>query len=236
MMIIRFSLVLTALIWSTLTLAATTQPPFVAGKDYIVLANPVTTPGQGKVEVEEFFWYGCPHCYDLDKPLSQWVSQHQAQVQFEKMPVTFFGPASKLDAQAFYLLKSLKATKAISATKAESIHQALFKAKHREDAKLNNEKELKAFFQQQGISKQQFDDNFNSFSVKAWINESGKQTRRFAIMSVPTLIIAGKYKVNGETAGSMKRMLAVASYLVNKEKVSQAKASRDNNKESQPQA
>ncbi|HYQ73338.1 MAG TPA: thiol:disulfide interchange protein DsbA/DsbL, partial [Gammaproteobacteria bacterium] len=114
------------------------------GKEFLLLSTPQpTSTGDDKVEVVELFWYGCPHCFDLEPEVQAWLERKPDYVELVRMPA-IVGPRWELLAQAYYTAELLGIS--------DKIHPALFEAIHEKDMKIDDEAALQAFFVDQGVS------------------------------------------------------------------------------------
>jgi thiol:disulfide interchange protein DsbA len=189
------------------SVAPTAKADFKEGTDYTLLATVMPTRDPKKIEVIEFFWYGCPHCYALEPRLEAWVAKLPSTVDFWRSPV-IWGPVREAHAQVYYTAESLGVL--------DKTHKAFFDAVH--DAKSENaytkEDEIKAFFKTVGVAEDKFEQNFKSFTVMSKIKQADARGRGYAIQGVPTLVVNGRYAVQG----SMPKALEVVDYLIQKEK------------------
>ena len=187
-------------------LPAKAQWAFKAGKDYMVLDRPVPTDvAPGKVELLEFFWYSCPHCNKFEPTFAQWVKDAPKDVTVRRVPVAFrddFGPQQRL----FYTLEAMGLL--------DSLHGKVFHAVHEERLPLNTEATILAWIEKYGVDKAKFSDIFKSFAVTAKIKKAVQLQNDFRIEGVPSLGVAGRFYVDGGTAGSMERALKVAESLI----------------------
>lgn len=187
---------------------------FDEGIEYTKLAAPQPTQHADKIEVEEFFWYGCPHCYQFEPLLHAWVSKQAKDVEFIRMPAVG-NPAWELHARAFYTAELLGVL--------DKIHQPLFDAFHKFGLRFADEKSLEDFFAEHGVKRADFRDMFHSFAVDARISRARDMGARYGVDSVPTIIINGKYRTSASQAGSHENVLAVMDYLVAKERAAMKK-------------
>jgi protein dithiol oxidoreductase (disulfide-forming) len=187
-------------------LPAKAQWAFKAGKDYMVLERPVPTDvGPGKVELLEFFWYSCPHCNKFEPTFAQWVKDAPKDVTVRRVPIAFrddFGPQQRL----FYTLEAMDLL--------GSLHGKVFHAVHEERLPLNTEATILAWVEKQGVDKAKFSDIFKSFAVTAKIKKAVQLQNEFRIEGVPSLGVAGRFYIDGSSAGSMERALKVAESLI----------------------
>jgi thiol:disulfide interchange protein DsbA len=187
-------------------LPAKAQWAFKAGKDYMVLERPVPTDaGPGKVELLEFFWYSCPHCNKFEPTFAQWVKEAPKDVTVRRVPVAFredFGPQQRL----FYTLEAMDLL--------GSLHGKVFHAVHEERLPLNTEATILAWVEKQGVDKAKFSDIFKSYAVTSKIKKAVQLQNEFRIEGVPSLGVAGRFYIDGSSAGSMERALKVAESLI----------------------
>jgi thiol:disulfide interchange protein DsbA len=179
------------------------------GKEYLLLSPQQPTSTGDKIEVVELFWYGCPHCYELEPQVQAWLKNKPADVELVRMPAVL-GQRWELLAQAYYTAELLGIT--------DKIHPALFAAIHDKHMKIDDEAALQAFFVDQGVSAEDFKKTFNSFAVAVKMNNSRQMTRRYKITGVPTIIVNGKYSTGAKLAGSNQALFEVVDYLVAQER------------------
>ena len=173
------------------------------GKDYRLIDNPVQVRKDGIVEVTEAFWYGCNHCYNFEQSINAWESKLDADVKFEKMPITW-GGIHQLHAALFYTIESLKLDK--------STHSAVFVTIHKEGNFLQNPKAIEDFLAKFGVAPEVTTQYLNSFGVKQKVNRSIKYGRQVKVTGVPMMIVDGTYII--ETKGSFADMLKVVDHVV----------------------
>lgn len=179
------------------------------GKQYLRLANPQPTSAPDKIEVVELFWYGCPHCYDLEPHIQQWLETKPDDVMFVRLPAVL-GQRWELLAKAFFTAELLGVQ--------DKVHPALFHAIHDKKQKLNDEAAVQDIFSEQGVTADDFRNTFDSFAVSVKLNNAKLMTRRYAITGVPTLIVNGKFSTGGRQAGSNANIIKVVDHLVAQER------------------
>jgi thiol:disulfide interchange protein DsbA len=177
----------------------------VQGQDYQLLtpAQPTATPG--KVEVIEFFSYGCPHCYALQSHLVKWVAELPANVSFVRVPVSFGRREWGQLSRAYYALEATGDLKRLD--------DALFDSIHKEQRRLFDEDTLAAWAAEHGVEAAKFRAAFESPGVSAQAMRAEQLSRNYKVNSVPHLIVDGKYIVGGKTHDEM---LKIARQLVDK--------------------
>jgi thiol:disulfide interchange protein DsbA len=177
----------------------------VEGKDFQKVASPLALPATGKVEVVEFFWYGCPHCNALEPQLETWIKKLPTDVAFRRVPVGF-SPAHELHKKLFYALESMG--------QLEAMHRKVFAAIHVEHKRLATEEEIKAFAAANGIDAKKLEAAMSSFSVTGKAKQAKQLTEAYGIDGVPTLGIHGRFLTSPSIAGSPERCFVVAEMLI----------------------
>lgn len=176
-----------------------------AGKDYTLVAPTQPTEDAGKIEVLEFFSYGCPHCNEFNPLLAAWAAKLPGDVVLKKVPVTFGRAAWANIARLFYALEVTG--------DAHRLESEVFKAIHTERQNLFDEKGLAEWIAKKGIDSKKFADAFNSFGVMSKVKRADQMAQAYRISGVPALAVDGKYLVGGKDFGDT---LAIADKLVAK--------------------
>ncbi|MEJ2575135.1 MAG: thiol:disulfide interchange protein DsbA/DsbL [Gammaproteobacteria bacterium] len=207
--------------WTLLVLACLVQG--VAADDidwqsglhyHAISPAPAPAAADAPIEVVEFFWYGCPHCYQFEPFVERWLETKPADVVFTQVPVMFGGPAD-LHAQAFYALEVM--------CERERVHEALFRAMHDQKLKLATRGELETWLGKQGVDVEAFRAAMDSFAVNAKVNRARALMRRYGVRSVPVVVVDGRYR-SGSGFQGYEGILAVTDYLVDKVRVQRAAA------------
>jgi thiol:disulfide interchange protein DsbA len=202
-----FSLQLTAVglgtVWAG---SAAAQGGPVEGTHYTKLAQPapVSTPA-GKIEVVEFFSYGCPHCYALEPTLETWTKRLPADVVFKRVPVGFNALYENYQ-KIFYALEAMG--------QVEHMHRKVFDAIHQQRQRLDKEADIAAFMSANGVDGAKFLEQYKSFSVQAKAKQAQQLSNSYKIDGVPAMGVQGRYVTSGSQAGSNERALAVTDALV----------------------
>ena len=149
---------------------------FKEGVDYDVLPQPGKVEVPGKLEVREFFWYGCPHCFQLEAPLAEWHKTLPADVHFVRTPAPMNSNWVP-HAHAYYVAESLG--------KLDEISEKLFQALHVKKEKVFTQEELATFFIQFGVTEQDFNKLYNSFSVRVKVRQAEALTKNYRLRGVP---------------------------------------------------
>ena len=197
--------------------AASRDWQFKEGQHYhrLVPTQP-TVGGADKIEVAEFFWYGCPHCYDFEPAINGWVKDKPQNVRFVRIPAMWNG-ILQLHAKLYYTEEALARNGAIKDPAA--FHEAVFQEYHRRNNRLTSEGSIQSLFERYGVSADVFTRTWNSFEVAQKLRVAEDLARRYSIASVPMIVVNGKYRTGGAEAGSYPKLLEVIDELVARESV-----------------
>lgn len=176
-----------------------------AGKDYAPVMPAQATDDAGKVEVLEFFSYGCPHCADFNPQLHAWAGKLPADVVLKKVPVTFGRAAWANIAKLYYTLE-------ITGDLAR-LDGDVFRAIHGERINLFDDKVAAEWAVKKGVDPKKFADTFNSFGVMSKVKRGDQLAQVYKIQGVPALAVDGKYLVGGK---DFNDTLAIADKLIAK--------------------
>lgn len=168
----------------------------VEGRQYTVLPQPLPTPA-GKIEVVEFFWYGCPHCYAFEPQIEAWAKQLPADVVFRKAHVAFRANV-KIHQRMFYALEALG--------KEAAARPAIFKAMHEQGQALDDVKSQAKFLANLGVDAAKYQDAYNSFGVQTKCTQAEKLSEAFRIDGVPSIGIAGRFLTSPSMSAAGQRL------------------------------
>jgi protein dithiol oxidoreductase (disulfide-forming) len=176
---------------------------YEVGKDYFMV-SPQAVEGN-KILVEEFFWYGCPHCNSLEPHVNAYLKKAPANVNFVRVAVP--GPSWKVQAQAFYAFEQLGMT--------DKVHNAFFEAWHAKGRDLKDEASVTAFAVEHGADKDKFKKAYHSFGVNTQLERARQRFVGYRLDGVPALVVDGKYMVQPGRVGDANA-LKVVDFLVQK--------------------
>ena len=201
-----------------LKLATTAKPepspppsPFKEGTHYQRLApTQPTGAAPGQVEILEFFWYGCPHCFSLDPKLENWKAKDKADyVTFRRVPI-MWGPLHQFHARIFYAAEQLG--------KLEELHPLTFRELHVNGNVLNSMDKAKTFFTSHGVDQAQFDKVFASLQLEQQLRDANTLQYRFRVDGVPFFVVNGKFTADVGSAGGEQQLLQLLNELAAREK------------------
>lgn len=196
---------LAAAVFSLSALAA--GPEAFEGHDYTRLKNPQPVATGNKIEVLEFFWYRCPHCFQLEPALDNWLKKLPRDAQVRRIPAVFrddWMPGAKL----YYTQEQMGVL--------DKLHRKVFDAYHLENINLNDPAVLGSWVAKQGIDRKKFEGIYNSFSTQSKATQGARLATAYAITGVPAFIIDGKYATTVSMTGSEARLFEVLDQLIAK--------------------
>ncbi|MBL8331015.1 MAG: thiol:disulfide interchange protein DsbA/DsbL [Rubrivivax sp.] len=190
--------------------AAQAQAAFVEGTHFVRLQQPapVSAPA-GKIEVVEFFWYGCPHCNELEPALEDWIKRLPADVAFRRVPVGF-AAIHEAHQRLFYGLEAMG--------KLDQMHKRIFAAMHVQRQRLDKEADTVAFLNANGVDGAQWAKVAKEFHVVTKCLQAKKLSEAYKIDGVPAIGVHGRFYTAGSLAGDNRRALAVADFLIQRVK------------------
>jgi len=178
----------------------------------LVPAQP-TNVGAGQVEVLEFFWYACPHCYSLEPAVASWLKSKPGYVAFSRVPV-LWNEGHRSLARLFYTLDSMG--------KLNDLHSEIFK-----EIQVNNdpligpdpnnaaaaERVQLSFIKRLGISDADFEKEYHGFNVETALQRADQLAQRYRVTAVPTFVVNGKYITDVAMAGGAEHPERVMSLI-----------------------
>lgn len=175
------------LVTTFLLLSGTTVAAAELGKEYRLLEPPQPVAGK-KIEVLEFFFYGCSHCYDLHKPLTAWEKKMPKDVDLIYVP-TIFRESMEPLARALYALETLEQT--------HQLHDALYRAMNVEGVNLRDEAGIADYLAKNGVDRAKFSAAYNSFAMQSKVTRAKQMIRSYGVSGTPTIVVDGKYLITG---------------------------------------
>lgn len=181
----------------------------VEGQHYTRLAQPapVSVPA-GKVEVVEFFSYGCNHCSDFHPIISQWAAKLPKDVSFRRIPVSFNRPEWARLSKTYY---ALEATGDLA-----KLDAAVFIAIHEQRVPFKSDEAVIAWVGSKGADAKKFGEAFSGFSMQAKVQRADQDASAARIGGVPSLAVDGRYLINNEAASSYEDLLRITDSVVAK--------------------
>jgi len=175
------------------------------GAGYSTLPNALPVENPAKIEVTEFFWYGCIHCYNLEPALEAWVPKLPADAYFRRIPAVF-NERWGVDAGIFYAFEALGVL--------DKLNRPLFDAIHKDRLRTDNPEALNAWLGKNGVDPKKFEATVKSFSVQSKVKRANQFTGLARIDGTPALMLQGRYTISAEQGGSLEGMLVNADRLI----------------------
>jgi len=197
-----------------LALSTSLRASIVAGHDYVVLSTPQRKDNNAKIEVVEFFSWGCPHCYEFYPKLSRWLSTLPKDASFKRVPVGLGHPEWEALAKAYYALQSTGDV--------DRLDSQIFEDIHKNHVWLYDERSMTAWVGKHGVDVAKFTAAFRSFGVNTSEAQAEQKSVDYRIPGVPALAIDGKYTVDGD----QEKMLATSGQLIAMERAANKKAGK----------
>ena len=173
---------------------------------YTTLKKPLPLESQDKIEVAEFFWYGCIHCYRFEPLLEAWIPKLKPDTVFRRIPAVFDDPRFQNDAAIFYSFEAMGLL--------EKLHRPLFDAIHMSRLRTSNTEALSEWLTRNGVDVKKFEATFNSFGVQSKVHRAAQITAAAAIDGTPALAVQGRYTISADQGPTQEGMLATADRLI----------------------
>jgi protein dithiol oxidoreductase (disulfide-forming) len=206
-----------AALFVALLTAASLAPAALAQQQapFLHINPPIATDAAGKIEVVEFFWYECPHCFELEPLLESWVPKLAKDVQFRRVPATF-NDRWKISARVFYALESMGIE--------DKLHKPLMDAIHKDRLRITDDRQRAEWLAKQNVDVAKFEAAMKSFAVESRLKRADQLVRDSRIDGVPALMINGRYLVTA--GGNLPRMLDTANALIDQSRKDMAAAKK----------
>ena len=159
--------------------------------------------------VYEFFWYGCPHCFNLEPTIDRIEADLDMDAKIVKVPVALrdsWTPHARL----YYALSQMN--------EIDDLHNLIFEEIHIENNSLDTDEDIIEFLSKSEINTEIFSEKYNSYGTEARVKKASNLARKYQIDSVPTLVVNGKYLTSGSFVSSYDELYSVVNFLVERER------------------
>lgn len=178
------------------------------GRDYVPIDPVQASDTPAKIEVVEFFSYGCPHCSDFSPTLTKWSASLPADVVLKRVPISF-GRAQWAVLSKLYYALELNGDLA-------RLDSAVFHALHAKGLRLYDDKSIIEWAGNQGLDVKKFTDAYNSFGVLSKVKRADQMAQAYKIQGVPALAVDGKYLVTGKETRGFEDLVTLTDKVIDK--------------------
>ena len=175
------------------------------GRDYQLISPAQNTDAPGKIEVIEFFWYGCPHCYALEPSIEQWTKKLPKDVLFRRVPA-MFNDNWAAAGRVFYTLEAMG--------ELDRLHKPLFDAIHKDNLRITNSSALASWLEKNKVDVKKYETTAKSFGVESKMRRAAQMTEAYKFDGVPAISVDGRFVALSSQAGSPQGLLSTADYLI----------------------
>jgi thiol:disulfide interchange protein DsbA len=188
---------------------------FKEGQHYkrLVPTQP-TLGGADKIEVAEFFYYMCPHCYNFEPMIKEWAKDKPANVRFVQIP-TMWNQLLVLHGRMYYTAEILNRNGALADL--DEFQAAVYQQIHQRGNRLTSEGAIQTLFERFDVSGDDFSRVWSSFEVDQKMRIANDLARRYSVDSTPTIVVNGKYRFGAQEAGSYGKVTEVIDELIIRE-------------------
>ena len=188
-------------------LAGSASAQLVEGKNYVRLSNPQPVETGNKIEVVEFFSYGCPHCAALEPYLDKWLDNLPPDAAFRRVPVMFHPDWAQL-AKVYYTLDAMG--------EAGKLSPEVFKAIHQQNVNLSDKNKFFDWAASKGLDRKKVEEVFSSFAIDGKVKRALQLAQEYHIEGVPTVIVDGKFMTSSDRVGTHANLPPAITELVAK--------------------
>ncbi len=194
---------LLGIILAAVCAAAQAQP--VLGREYLELSPQRAVSTGDRIEVIEFFYYGCPVCYESQPHIAKWLMRSGPGVAMLRVPAVFT-ESSESFARTFYTLGAMN--------QVARLHWPIYDNHHFDGRQLNEEKNVVEWVTANGVDRARFTELWKSDEIKAQIDVAKKALDTYQVKGVPSFVVDGKYLTSASMAGGVREMMQVVEHLV----------------------
>lgn len=180
--------------------------PVRADVEYRVIKPQPISVASG-IEVIDFFWYGCPHCYNLQPALERWINRKPADVTIRRIPAILrdsWAPHARI----YYTLEALG--------EVERLHQRVYHGYHLEELAMSKPEVMSEWAMRNGIARERWDEAYNSGTVQRKVEEAARLSRAYSVTGTPTLVVNGRYLTSSSMSESLNGVVMIVDGLVQK--------------------
>ena len=172
--------------------------------DYRLIEQQPVKTGD-KIEVIDFFWYGCPHCFALQPAFENWIKRKPADVALRRIPA-ILRDAWAPHVRIFYTLEALG--------EIDRLHQQVYHGYHVEELHMSKPDVMEQWAVRHGIDRQKWLNAYNSSEVEQKVQQAKDLTRAYNVQGTPSLVVDGRYLTSSGMAGSIEGMIPILDDLI----------------------
>ncbi len=158
-----------------------------------------------RIEVIDFFWYGCPYCNELQPALEDWIKRKPADVALRHIPVLLrdtWAPHARI----YYTLELLN--------EVERLHQKVYFSYHVEELHMSKPDVMEQWAARNGIDRRRWTDAYYSPEVDGKISRAKRMTETYTVKGTPSLVVDGRYLTSGDMPPTLRGMIPVLEDLI----------------------
>ncbi|MDR0251127.1 MAG: thiol:disulfide interchange protein DsbA/DsbL [Burkholderiales bacterium] len=190
----------------TLLLSSSAFAAATEGKEFKKISPQTTEAPDGKIEVIEFFSYGCGSCAEFNSHVDAWKKKLPDDVVFHKIPVSWGRAQWTAMARVFYSLDAIGEESRLSGD--------VFKALQNERINLTDKKTFLDWAEKKGADRKKLEEMYDSFAVNSKVMQSEKKVESYKVQSVPRFYVNGRYEINTDRIGSVSQVFSVVDEVI----------------------
>ena len=198
------ALIVTAVLLAPGMTVAAQEPQARVNYEYRPIPPQPTATGE-RIEVIEFFWYGCPYCNQLQPALESWLARKPPDVELRRIPAIFresWIPHARL----YYTLEALG--------QVDRLHQAVYRAHHVEHRNLSSADSSADWAAEHGLDRARWRAIYNSPEVDNKVRHAIEDTHRYAIRGTPSLVVDGRYVTSTGMSETIPGVISILDDLI----------------------
>ena len=195
-------------------LAGLAQAQGVTARQFTELDPPRPVSTGARIEVIEFFYYGCPICYEAQPHLSRWLNKTGNDVVLIRVPAVSRDGWEPF-ARSFYTLEAMG--------ELARLHWPVYDNHHFDNKDLKEEKSMLDWIGRNGLDREKFRAIWHSEETSAKIRAAQKMLDTYGIRGVPSMVVDGKYVTSARLADGTRQMVEVLEHLVNRAREERSK-------------
>jgi thiol:disulfide interchange protein DsbA len=208
------SLVAAGLLLASAIGPAQAQSALQANREYVRLDPPQPVASGDRIEVIEFFYYGCPVCYELEPMLTRWSVEAPGDIVLRRVPALASASWENF-ARLYYALETLG--------EVTRLHWPIYEGFHFDDISLSEEPVMLEWVSRNGVDAQKFLDAYRSPAIQAKVTEAREMIRTYGVKGVPSIAVDGKFLTSARMAGGTRELMPVLDSLIELARKARAK-------------